>query len=156
MACSQRALHECQSLDHAETIPDQAATVLSTRNSFSIALLLPFTGALLHSRRLSKQQDLQDRAVAAAEASSQAAVEAAKAGRKAAALRMKQKLAQTASAQGALSGPEPCSMHCHCCQLKESGAMPLSRHSQRDRKSDAWCCSTLRAMVCHFKSKYAG
>ncbi|KAL0048978.1 hypothetical protein WJX82_003679 [Trebouxia sp. C0006] len=51
-------------------------------------------GALAHSKQLTRQQRLQAGAVAAAEASGQAAIAAATAGRKAAAARMKQKTAQ--------------------------------------------------------------
>ncbi|DBA92223.1 hypothetical protein WJX77_001787 [Trebouxia sp. C0004] len=51
-------------------------------------------GALAHSKQLTRQQSLQAGAVAAAEASGQAAIAAATAGRKAAAARMKQKTAQ--------------------------------------------------------------
>ena len=57
-------------------------------------------GALLHSKQLTKQQLLQDKAVAAADASGQAAIAAATAGHKAAAMRMKQKLAQLAPTKG--------------------------------------------------------
>lgn len=57
-------------------------------------------GALAHSKQLSKQQLLQAGAVAAAEASGQAAIAAATAGHKAAAARMKQKLAQLSPTKG--------------------------------------------------------
>ena len=57
-------------------------------------------GALLHSKHLTKQQLLQDKAVAAADASGQAAIAAATSGHKAAAMRMKQKLAQLAPTKG--------------------------------------------------------
>ena len=57
-------------------------------------------GALAHSKQLTKQQRLQAGAVAAAEASGQAAIAAATAGRKAAAARMKQKTAQLLLTKG--------------------------------------------------------
>ena len=59
-----------------------------------------YAGGLSQSRQLNKQQALQAQAVAAADASAEAAIQAAEAGHRAAAIRMKQKIAQLAPTKG--------------------------------------------------------
>ena len=66
-------------------------------------MLVPvLAGAQAHSKQLKRQQQQQADAIAAAEQSQRATVAAAIAGQKAAALRMKQNLAQMSPTKGEL------------------------------------------------------
>ncbi|KAL3156946.1 Cilia- and flagella-associated protein 74 [Trebouxia sp. C0009 RCD-2024] len=81
------------------------------------------SGALAHSKQLKWQQQQQVDAVAAAEQSDRSAIAAATAGRKAAALRMKQKLKQLSPTKEAVD-----TLHKHVRENQQRAAVDLKHH----------------------------
>lgn len=74
-------------------------------------------GAQAHSKQLKRQQQQQADAVAAAEQLRQATVAAATAGQKAAALRMKHKMAQVSPTKGELQKAGETGWQFHSCRV---------------------------------------
>ena len=107
-----------------------------------------FPGALARSKQLKRQQQQQAEAVETAEESQHAAVAAATAGQKAAAARMKQKLAQLSPTKGKLQHFTGGNAACEpwCVLLDPSPMCCMHTHTfltlklSASHKCSYWCC----------------